>query len=530
MPADGYAGPAYRNARTGYRHPGATHRDAAAYRHVHATHRYPGPTYGDGTSLRHTRAAHHAGAPNGRAQRDARAEPSTQRHTRAEPGAYRCADRTAGRYVHPAAHAGSGHDVPAFAHARALDDSAPQPGTPFRHATSDGAAGRASAADAHTPAFTHTLALAHTGRANGPRGLRSFAYPHPSPGLRSGSRGRGIPAADRTLGSHPRRDRAGRDRARGAGVAAPVCFVNSGWFDKEKTCTIIPEDTTWTENRLPPRRWSPPSATQGCGSLAYEVKMRIAFVGDSLTAGIPGSSYLALLQQALPGHTLVNLGWPNDTVISLHRRITRHRFAEPLDLVFLWVGINDVGKHASWFHAAYSILRRRRRARHLDEFRACYQHTLECLLRVTGRVVAVAPLCKGEDLGSVLNCQVALYARAVEKLAQDDERIEFLDLRPAFAARLAGRPISGYLPHSPVGTIWDALTLRTDVQVDRRSRQRGLHLTLDGLHLNSAGAELVAAVFGEAIEKIGATPADAAPAPGPQPGYGSAPPAYHRCG
>jgi lysophospholipase L1-like esterase len=229
--------------------------------------------------------------------------------------------------------------------------------------------------------------------------------------------------------------------------------------------------------------------------------MRIAFVGDSLTAGVPGSSYLAVLHQRLPGHTLVNLGWPNDTVISLHRRMTQLRFVEPFDLAFLWVGINDVGKHASWFHGAYSVLRRRRRARHLDEFRACYRDTLAHLGRAAGRVVAVAPLFKGEDLGSTLNCQVAVFAQAVEELPREDGQAEFLDLRPAFAARLAGRPISGYLPRDPLNVIWDALTLRTDAQVDRRSRQRGLHLTLDGLHLNSAGAEMVAEALEEVIRR-----------------------------
>jgi lysophospholipase L1-like esterase len=229
--------------------------------------------------------------------------------------------------------------------------------------------------------------------------------------------------------------------------------------------------------------------------------MRIAFVGDSLTAGVPGCSYLARLRQRLPGHTLVNLGWPNDTVISLHRRITLQRFADPFDLAFLWVGINDVGKHASWFHGAYSILRRRRRARHLDEFRTCYQDTLAHLGRAAARVVAVAPLLKGEDLGSALNCQVAVYARTVEKLARENGGVQFLDLRPAFAARLAGRPISGYLPRDPLYVILDALTLRTDAQVDRRSRERGLHLTLDGLHLNSAGAELVADALAQIIDR-----------------------------
>ena len=228
--------------------------------------------------------------------------------------------------------------------------------------------------------------------------------------------------------------------------------------------------------------------------------MRIAFVGDSLTAGLPGCSYLAVLRQHLPGHTLVNLGRGNDTVVSLHRRIAGRQFAKPFDLAFLWVGINDAGQHLSWYHGALSTLRGQRQARHMDEFRACYRETLQSLLRVSRRVVAVAPLLKGEDLGSPLNHQVAALARAVRELAQEVDRVEFLDLRPAFAARLDGRPISGYLPRSALRVTWDALTLWTDAQVDRRSRQRGLHLTLDGLHLNRAGAEIAAEAFLGLIE------------------------------
>lgn len=223
--------------------------------------------------------------------------------------------------------------------------------------------------------------------------------------------------------------------------------------------------------------------------------MRIAFVGDSLTAGVPGCSYLAVLRRHLPGHSLVNLGRGNDTVVSLHHRIVGRRFAEPFDLAFLWVGVNDAGRHLSWFHGALSGLRGQRQARHMDEFRACYRETLTSLLHVSRRVVAVAPLLKGEDLDSSLNRQVAALARAVEELAREVERAEFLDLRPAFAARLAGRLISGYLPRSALRVTWDALTLWTDAQVDRQSRRRGLHLTLDGLHLNRAGAEMVAEAF-----------------------------------
>src|SRR5690554_2811517 len=41
--------------------------------------------------------------------------------------------------------------------------------------------------------------------------------------------------------------------------------------------------------------------------------IKIAFYGDSLTAGIPGVSYFNILRQRLPEHELLNFGQPDDT-------------------------------------------------------------------------------------------------------------------------------------------------------------------------------------------------------------------------
>jgi lysophospholipase L1-like esterase len=124
--------------------------------------------------------------------------------------------------------------------------------------------------------------------------------------------------------------------------------------------------------------------------------MRITFVGDSLTAGMPGSSYFAILRQQLPEHRLINLGRGNDTAISLYHRIARLRFdSEPLDIAFLWVGVNDVEGQGSWLPRAANALRRQPRSKSPDEFRAYYQKTLDLLSCRARRVIAVAPLLKG---------------------------------------------------------------------------------------------------------------------------------------
>ena len=223
--------------------------------------------------------------------------------------------------------------------------------------------------------------------------------------------------------------------------------------------------------------------------------MRIVFAGDSLTSGRPGSSFFAILRERLPEHELVNLGEGNDTVVSLYRRLTRLRFGEPFDIAFLWVGVNDVAGSSPWsFRVASALVRKPHAASH-DEFRAYYQATLDLLCRHAHRVIAVSPLLKGEDTGNPWNQDLQVLACVIEELTSQYEQAQYLDLRAVFFQKLARRPASGYLPTSLVRVALDAMTLRSKEQIDRKATERGLHLTLDGIHLNSVGAELVAEAF-----------------------------------
>jgi lysophospholipase L1-like esterase len=227
--------------------------------------------------------------------------------------------------------------------------------------------------------------------------------------------------------------------------------------------------------------------------------VRIAFVGDSLTEGIPGSSYFAILRERLPGHTLINLGKANDTVVRLYHRLTRLRFGEPLDIAFLWVGVNDVAGSMRWSFRAVDALLRNYRATNPEEFRTHYQATLELLCRHARRVIAVAPLLKGENVGNPRNRQLEVLSGVIEELTSHYEQAEFLDLRTVFVQKLAGRRVSDYVSNSVIRVVLDALTLRSQERIDRKAAERGLHLTLDGIHLNGAGAETVAEVFMQVI-------------------------------
>ncbi len=227
--------------------------------------------------------------------------------------------------------------------------------------------------------------------------------------------------------------------------------------------------------------------------------MRIVFAGDSLTRGRPGSSYVEVLRLKLPGHTLVNLGEGNDTAVSLYRRLSRLCWGEPFDIACLWVGVNDIVGGSPWTFQVVSALARKPHSKSLDEFRWYYQAMLDLLRRQARRVIAVSPLLKGEDIHSPWNRELGVLSRAIEEMASQCDRVEYLDVRTAFVQKLSGKRISGYLPRSVIRVALDALVLRDNGRINEKAAERGLHFTLDGIHLNALGAEIIAEMFLSAL-------------------------------
>ena len=230
--------------------------------------------------------------------------------------------------------------------------------------------------------------------------------------------------------------------------------------------------------------------------------MRIACFGDSLTAGRPGSSYVAKAEELMPNDTWLNFGRRNDTVVSLNNRISSMKFSRSFDAAFLWIGVNDVPQTDSWTYHAFHRLLGKRRARDTAEFTSCYLSVVTRLSRASKRLIVAPPALKGEELENPWNRRLAELSNLIKEQMSAFEGVEFLDLQRSFAQALAGKTVSDYIARNLIRVLLDTLTLRTDSQVDARATERGLHLTLDGVHLNSVGARLVA---GDLAAAIGST-------------------------
>ncbi len=230
--------------------------------------------------------------------------------------------------------------------------------------------------------------------------------------------------------------------------------------------------------------------------------LRIAFFGDSLTEGIVGASYFEILQQELPQHDLFNCGRGGDTVISLYRRLQQMDMGYPLDLGFLWIGVNDVFVRSSWTYPVIKRLRRQPWSKDRKEFREYYRKLVVLLHHNITHVYTVPPLLIGEDCDNPWNRELEIQSRIIQEVSHSLSGVEFVDLRETIISQLPTQTIGLYVPKSFFRIILDALFVKTPEVMEKKAAERGLSLTLDGVHLNSTGAGMVAEVFMSKIEEF----------------------------
>ena len=228
-------------------------------------------------------------------------------------------------------------------------------------------------------------------------------------------------------------------------------------------------------------------------------RLKIAFIGDSLTEGIVGTSYFDILKEKLSRHELLNYGKGGDTVKSLFRRLQEINFGPSLDIGFLWIGVNDVFVKTSWSFPLAKRLRGQPWAKNHLEFQECYRSILKFLCDKTAQIFVLSPLFIGEDLDNVWNKELAILSKIINDLSVTYPNVEFIDLRDSFIPLLASKNIFPYVPKSTVRVILDALFAKTQEELGKKALERGLHFTIDGVHLNKAGAEMVADLL---LEKI----------------------------
>lgn len=195
--------------------------------------------------------------------------------------------------------------------------------------------------------------------------------------------------------------------------------------------------------------------------------MRVVVYGDSLTEGWPGAAFMPLLQRGLAGHRLVNRGRAGDTTADLLARLRRHGVDEA-DVAVVWIGANDAfaATAGDWLAAGSDRLPAGEPPPDWRDVAAATARSYDLVLGLvapsSSRLLLVPPVAPDDDLGEPFTSRFDDLARLVEAAAQGRPRTRYVDLRPAFAD--AAGPF-----------------------------------TIDGVHLNGAGATVVADALAAAI-------------------------------
>lgn len=220
--------------------------------------------------------------------------------------------------------------------------------------------------------------------------------------------------------------------------------------------------------------------------------MKIAFFGDSITEGFPGASYVSILEQKLTDHNLINYGKGGDTVLSLYQRLQTLSLESPLDISVLWVGVNDVFVKTSWTFPILKRIRKQPWVKNHLEFKTCYKELLEYIAGISSSVITISPLFIGEDLNNIWNRELNELGKIIEEITGEFKQATFIDLQSVFSPLLKSKKVSPFVPKSVTKLLFSIFFHKSGREPEEQAEKRKLNFTIDGVHLNAAGAEIVA--------------------------------------
>lgn len=228
--------------------------------------------------------------------------------------------------------------------------------------------------------------------------------------------------------------------------------------------------------------WLLAVVSAGCPVAAAEdgpgTPLTILFLGDSITeAGAGPHGYVTLAGQSLahvaPGTHVIGAGISGNRVPDLLARLDRDVIARKPDVVVIYIGINDVWHSQSG------------RGTPKDEFATGLGTLVEKIRAAGAKVVLCTPTVIGEKKAGTnpLDAMLDDYADVTRSVAART-KTALVDLRKACVDHLATH--------------------------NDKDAENGV-LTTDGVHLNAAGNEFLAARMVEGLARAGIVPAASSP-------------------
>ena len=133
--------------------------------------------------------------------------------------------------------------------------------------------------------------------------------------------------------------------------------------------------------------------------------MKILFLGDSITEGVPGVPYVPMIQNSFTDCNLVNRGIGGDTVSSLLRRVIKMDDLSSFDHIVLFIGVNDVFGKLTKAYKILKTLRKQGWAKDISMFKNQYNELITYIMKENSNIIVIPPLLIGEDFNNKWNME-----------------------------------------------------------------------------------------------------------------------------
>ena len=205
-------------------------------------------------------------------------------------------------------------------------------------------------------------------------------------------------------------------------------------------------------------------------SFRGDKKKKVLFFGDSITQmGVDKGGYIDLIKKDLvskgiaDNYEIIGAGIGGNKIYDLYLRMDKDVLEQKPDMVFIWVGVNDV-----WHKSSMGT------GTDFDKFGRFYNAVVKKLQANGVKVVLVTPAAIGErnDFSNEQDGDLNLYSSWIRKYAAENA-LGLVDLRKTFHDySVANNPTNA---------------------------ERGI-LTTDRVHLNDKGNALVATEMWKAVQ------------------------------
>ena len=232
--------------------------------------------------------------------------------------------------------------------------------------------------------------------------------------------------------------------------------------------------------------------------------MKILFIGNSITKGEIGQSFVDLFKNQYPDWIIKNAGVNGDTLKNISDRIAGELETDEYDFIVIEAGYNDVilpyldTKGLLFRFALRYLYRRGRRAVKPEKFPVKYAQMISFIRSRSNSTIILTTLgCINENLSSAVNLKRIFYNDSILKLAIDHDCL-VADISHEMESVLKSGSQTDYLLNNLLNSMYfDRRRCQRNGGADKLSRKRNLLLTIDGVHLNSAGAM----IYKQTIEK-----------------------------